>query len=147
MSGHKETSNRRKLLFIGIAAVVALVFFVCVNHPLPEVGKQQAAEQDAQEEALEERVDEVLDHQTTEADSAEGQEVERYTVNKSLKATGTELLRHYQNQRNCILLRAGYLDLLGHTWGFAVHGAGWADVCIIETAPHNATDVRIVHLT
>lgn len=45
-----------------------------------------------------------------------------------------ELLSTYQQQENCLLVHAGYLDLLGRTWGCVIRGIDWAEVGIVREA-------------
>lgn len=45
-----------------------------------------------------------------------------------------ELLSTYQEQENCVLMHAGYLDLLGRTWGCVVRGLDWVEVGVVREA-------------
>ena len=48
-----------------------------------------------------------------------------------VQEAGRALLESYQEQGSCVLVRAGYLDLLGQVWECTVLGDGWVDVCVV----------------
>ena len=45
------------------------------------------------------------------------------------------LLEERRVRRDCVIARAGYLDLLGRTWGCVLQGNGWVEVCLVTEAP------------
>lgn len=46
-----------------------------------------------------------------------------------------ELLGRYREGGGCVLVSAGYADLLGRVWVCVVQGDGWVDVCEVSAAP------------
>lgn len=54
-----------------------------------------------------------------------------WRTDEPLQQTGRALLEGYQEQGSCVLVRAGYLDLLGQVWECTVLGDGWVDVCVV----------------
>ena len=54
-----------------------------------------------------------------------------WRMDEPLQQAGRALLESYQEQGSCVLVRAGYLDLLGQVWECTVLGDGWVDVCVV----------------
>ena len=56
-------------------------------------------------------------------------------------------MRAYRDQGDCLLRRAGYLDLLGDVWSCTVEGPGWVDVVLVRRAEGDrGSRVRVVRL-
>ena len=43
----------------------------------------------------------------------------------------SRVLEEYRDRRDCLLVRAGYLDFTGGVWGCVIQGDGWAEVCLV----------------
>ena len=43
-----------------------------------------------------------------------------------------DLLEERRSRGDCVLVRSGYLDLLGGTWGCVLQGNGWVEVCLVS---------------
>lgn len=41
------------------------------------------------------------------------------------------VVEEYRSRRDCVVARAGYLDLLGKTWGCVMQGEGWVEICVV----------------
>ena len=50
----------------------------------------------------------------------------------SVEPVATHLLTAYRDGEPCVLAQAGYLDLVGATWGCVVQGGAWVDVCVVS---------------
>lgn len=64
---------------------------------------------------------------------------------QELERTASNLLETYRTRGPCVLAQAGYLDLLGNTWGCVIAGDGWVDVCVVRGA-QQASSVRVMRL-
>ena len=49
-----------------------------------------------------------------------------------------ELLEERREQGDCVLACAGYLDLLGGTWGCVLQGNGWVELCLVTEGEEGA---------
>lgn len=81
-----------------------------------------AAEPD---DALPEPVREVLG----DASGADG--ARSWSSELSLEDEAARVLGEAAERGDCVLARAGYLDLTGGTWGCVTQGSGWAEVCVV----------------
>ena len=50
-------------------------------------------------------------------------------------------LEAYEERGDVVLVQAGYLDLLGNTWGCVVAGPGWAEVCVVTRRAEGGSEV------
>lgn len=51
-------------------------------------------------------------------------------VEDELSGAATSLLEEYEQQDGVLLVRSGWVDLLGRVWGCVLMGPGWVDVCL-----------------
>ena len=51
---------------------------------------------------------------------------------KYSKDEAADLLEERRGKGDCVVSRAGYLDLFGGAWGCVLQGNGWAEVCVIS---------------
>lgn len=60
--------------------------------------------------------------------------MERHSESVPLGLTDTaeEAVGRYRDLAGVVLVRAGYLDLVGNVWGCVVSGPGWVEVCLVE---------------
>lgn len=61
-------------------------------------------------------------------------EARGYESDRTLVEEGEAVLEGYRSRGDCVLAQAGYLDLMGRTWGCVTQGAGWVEVCIVREA-------------
>lgn len=56
-----------------------------------------------------------------------------------------EVLDEYRSQGEVVLAHAGWIDLLGRTWGCAVRGPSWSELCLVCEAGEGSrvTTVRM----
>ncbi len=66
-----------------------------------------------------------------EADVRMGSPISHDAEGNVVQAASAELER-YRLRGDCVLCRAGYLDLLGDVWGCLVQGPGWVEMCVVE---------------
>ena len=78
--------------------------------------------------------------------SDEGTEVSEERVREALPVAAEEVLAQYRANGTCLLMQAGYLDLLGNVWGCVTEGPGWVDVCVVEEVQDEMCVVRSVRL-
>ncbi|WP_373576368.1 hypothetical protein [Parafannyhessea umbonata] len=73
--------------------------------------------------------------------------VRGYTSKASLQDTATRLLEEYARAGKCVLVRAGYLDLLGNNWSCTVVGDGWVDTVVVRgTRDSRESEVKVVRM-
>ena len=53
------------------------------------------------------------------------------------------LLEGYERQGDCVVARAGYLDLVGRTWGCVIQGAGWVELCVVSEVGDGGSAVSV----
>ena len=59
-------------------------------------------------------------------------EASSYHSDSPLVEEATEVLEAYEEQGDCIVAKAGYLDFLGGTWGCVLQGSDWVDICVVS---------------
>ena len=55
------------------------------------------------------------------------------------------LLERYRDDEACLLVSAGYLDLMGRTWGCVLQGPDWVDLCV-ASAEDDSCVLRTVRM-
>lgn len=53
-------------------------------------------------------------------------------VEGSVREAAAALLEERRAGGDCVLVRSGYLDLFGETWGCVLQGEGWVEVCVVS---------------
>lgn len=66
-----------------------------------------------------------------------------YEVSEPLERAASLLVCQYRDLGTCLVLQAGYIDLLGNVWGCVVEGPGWVDVCVVSGGSGDGSIVRI----
>lgn len=79
-------------------------------------------------------------------DLLDGAECSRRESDRPLPEEGERVLEGYRLRGDCIVARAGYLDLSGKVWGCVVQGAGWADLCVIREGDEGGSEVVSWHM-
>ena len=69
------------------------------------------------------------------SDALSAAEAGGYESDRTLVEEGEAVLEGYRSRGDCVLARAGYLDLTGRTWGCVTQGAGWVEICIVRRRP------------
>ena len=73
--------------------------------------------------------------------------VRDYTSKASMQDTAAQLLEEYARAGKCVLVRAGYLDLLGNNWSCTVVGDGWVDTVVVRGAEDpRKSEVKVVRM-
>ena len=67
-------------------------------------------------------------------------------MSEGLEESVREVLGRYQSDGRCLLVSAGYLDLLGSVWGCVLQGPGWVDVCVMSEEADGGCTLRSVRL-
>lgn len=67
-------------------------------------------------------------------------------VSGSVQDAARDLLEGYAARGGSVLVRAGWLDLLGRTWGCVVSGAGWVDVCLVTERGEEVSEVLVLRM-
>lgn len=75
-----------------------------------------------------------------------GTTVHQEDSDEEVDVVARSLLGRYQDEGACLLVSAGYLDLLGNVWGCVVEGPGWIDLCIVEKRAQEGSTTRSVRL-
>lgn len=56
----------------------------------------------------------------------------RETSARDVASEAAAALSELRDQGDCVLVRAGYLDLSGRVWGCVVQGGGWSEVRVVR---------------
>ena len=75
-----------------------------------------------------------------------GAEGARRESDRPLADEGERVLEDYRLRGDCIVARAGYLDLSGKVWGCVVQGAGWVELCVIREGDEGGSEVFSWHM-
>ena len=131
MGGHREWHQlvvRRRaagvaLAFVASAGLALASLWVGV-HPAVDPVTDGAAAEDSSRGV--DGVDRALDdlgvpYQRDERESA-----------RDVSSEAADLLEERRGKGDCVVSRAGYLDLFGGAWGCVLQGNGWAEVCVIS---------------
>lgn len=63
---------------------------------------------------------------------AAGSEATRYESELALVDETERVLEERKGRGDCVVSKAGYLDLAGRTWGCVLQGDGWAEVLVVS---------------
>lgn len=65
----------------------------------------------------------------------------------TVEAVAEGVLEAYQEDGDCALAYAGYLDLMGSVWSCVVVGDGWSEICLVsEGGDGDAPQVRVIRI-
>ncbi len=53
-----------------------------------------------------------------------------FRSDRDVREEASELLADRREEGDCVLMRAGYLDLFGGTWGCVLQGVDWVEICL-----------------
>lgn len=153
------------MLVIGIVALLALVILSLQGWGRVHGGSGDAATADGEheEQTVSEGPNERTMEQMDEEDGSLGEEgLEDETLPVAgvtsasdvsvrseageVEQVATRLLASYRDERDCALVEAGYLDLLGSVWGCVVQGDQWVDICVIEQVDEAFCRVHVMRL-
>lgn len=56
------------------------------------------------------------------------------------------VLDEYAARGDCVVVRSGWLDLLGRTWGCVIQGEGWVDVCVVGEREGGGSEVGVMRM-
>lgn len=71
-----------------------------------------------------------------------------FSLEGDVPEAAAEVLEGYAERGDCVLAQAGYLGLLGDSWGCVVTGGDWADVCVVAAQTDTErSEVRIWRIT
>lgn len=74
-------------------------------------------------------------------------ETRSYETGSDIVETSRELLAGYRDAGDCVLVRAGYLDLLGSMWSCTVSFGDSVEVCVVaEAASGDSCEVRVMRM-
>ena len=54
-----------------------------------------------------------------------------FRSDRDVREEASELLADRREEGDCVLMRAGYLDLFGGTWGCVLQGVDWVEICLV----------------
>lgn len=57
-----------------------------------------------------------------------------------------DVVREYCSRGDCVVARAGCLDLLGRTWGCVMQGAGWVELCVVREVDDGGCVVSVARI-
>lgn len=67
-------------------------------------------------------------------------------VSSGIQDAVREVLESYRGREGAVLVRAGWLDLLGGAWGCVVSGPGWVEVCLVGESGQSSSSVEVLHM-
>ena len=53
------------------------------------------------------------------------------------------ILVGYRQRKDCVLVRAGYVDLVGQAWSCVIQGDGWVDICVVRETDVGSSKVSV----
>ena len=53
------------------------------------------------------------------------------------------ILVGYRQRKDCVLVRAGYVDLVGQAWSCVIQGDGWVDICVVRETDVGRSKVSV----
>lgn len=121
MSGRAARTVPFVVAALAVACVVALA---CAPGDDGSPGASEPA-------ALEEAIDGLALDPRAERMTRAG-ELTQSTSELDVAEASRKDLVELRERGDCVLVRAGYLDLSGRTWGCVVQGSGWVEVRIIR---------------
>lgn len=71
---------------------------------------------------------------------------ERREVMLGVQEAAAQEVERYRGLGTALLVRAGWLDLVGHSWGCVVSGPGWVDVCVVTRVDEDASQVSVARM-
>ena len=162
-----STRSRRAIAGVAAAlAVLAVVVVVLRGEPFaPAAVVDGAAGEEIPADDATKREDEPsADHSpqdewtdgTPANDAGEGALQERNATGERWEVRRTEgdtsfaaseVLKGYKEEGDCVLCRAGYVDLFQNVWSCVVQGPGWVDVCVVSQADDSsASEVKTLRM-
>jgi hypothetical protein len=76
--------------------------------------------------------DKVTRGDATSAAAAEGEGVSTRVMRGGVGPVAKKVLAGYEDSSDCVLARAGYVDLLGGAWSCTVVGGDWVDTVVVR---------------
>ncbi len=64
-------------------------------------------------------------------------------VELGVAETAREVLGEYRSQGEVVLAHAGWIDLVGRTWGCVVRGPSWSELCLVCEASEASEGSRV----
>lgn len=68
-----------------------------------------------------------------------------YAAALDVPACARRVVEGYR-EAGAVLVRAGWVDLLGRVWGCVVSGPGWVDVCLVREVGDAASEVEVARM-
>lgn len=150
----KRVGLRRLALVLAVAAlIVLLVGLAVVSHDARSRAEVQPEEQKSSEEPPLGASHDMGGPSTdagapasTDRDDATSPETTGvgisstdYHVDAGLEDSAAQVLEDYRDRGDCLLRQAGYLDLLGKTWGCVIEGPEWVDIVVLQEQEAGST--------
>lgn len=85
-------------------------------------------------EKLEGRADDASDDSSIAGQALRAADVTTTRSPRSVSDEAARVLADLHDQGDCVLVRAGYLDLSGRVWGCVAQGAGWSEVRVVSSS-------------
>lgn len=79
-------------------------------------------------------------------DALSSAETQSWESELPLEGEAAHVLETYQEQGDCVVAQAGYLDLAGRIWGCVMQGEGWVEVCLVNEGADGTSDVFVWHM-
>ena len=132
-----------------LGLVVAVVAVISVAARVPEEGIDFRGSDEWPGATAERSLGSVLSDETTRGivtGVLEGAEGEVRPSGLSVDEEARRVLEDYRQRGDCVVAQAGYLDLVGRTWGCVTQGEGWVELCLVSESTDGTSEVCSWHL-
>ena len=75
--------------------------------------------------------------------SAGGNGTKSWGSERPLTEEAQTILVDYRQRKDCVLVRAGYVDLVGQAWSCVIQGDGWVDICVVRETDEGGSQVSV----
>lgn len=75
--------------------------------------------------------------------TAGGDGTRSWESERPLTEEAQTILVGYRQRKDCVLVRAGYVDLVGQAWSCVIQGDGWVDICVVRETDVGSSKVSV----
>ena len=75
--------------------------------------------------------------------SAGGDGTKSWGSERPLAEEAQTILVDYRQRKDCVLVHAGYVDLVGRAWSCVIQGDGWVDICVVRETDEGGSQVSV----
>lgn len=162
MRGASRRAGRRRALVAVVLCLALLGLIVVRRSVVPDAGTESYRHEDARVEKGGARNREGGDSDAAAGASGkgaaeagrgdaavptEGGKVSAHVAHGGVGAVARNVLAGYEESSGCVLVRSGYVDLLGSVWSCTVVGGDWVDTVVVRARKDGRTcEVKTVRM-